>query len=135
MRTLGLALILACLGLAPAQAQQSVFTPATTASVAVTMSTATTTKMVTGVAAKSIYVTNWNIISAGTTNITWVTGTGTNCGTGQTGLSGTYQLTAQVGASIGIGFGAVLVVPVGQDLCLTNSQAISIPGSLAYAIF
>jgi hypothetical protein len=135
MRTLRLALVLFCLGLAPAWAQQAVVIPATMATVPITMSTATTTRLATGLAGKFIYVTQWNIIAAGTTNITWVTGTGTNCATNQTGLSGTYQLTAQVGLVVGTGYGAVLVVPVGQDLCLTNSQAIAIPGSLAYAIF
>jgi hypothetical protein len=35
----------------------------------------------------------------------------------------------------GTGNGAVLVVPSGQDLCLTNSAAQQVSGSLAYARF
>lgn len=114
---------------------QAVLIPSTTASVALTMSTATTTQIVAAVTGQRIYVTQWNIIAAGTTTVTWVTGTGVNCGTGQTALSGGYQLTAQTGAVVGIGNGAVLVVPLNQALCLTNSQAVAIPGSLAYGVF
>ena len=128
-------LLAAQLFMGSAWAQQSVFVPATEASVAITVNTATTAQLVAGLAGQRIYVTQWNVVAAGATTVTLVTGTGVNCGTGQTALTGGYSLTAQVGLVVGVGNGAVLVVPLGQSLCVTNSAAIAIPGSLAYAVF
>lgn len=128
-------LFAAQLFMGPAWGQQGIQPPATQASVALTMNTATTTQIVAAVAGQRIYVVQWNIVAAGTTTVTWVTGTGANCATNQTSLTGGYQLTAQTGAVVGTGNGAVLVVPLGQALCLTNSAGVAIPGSLAYAIF
>lgn len=131
-----LAALLLYLGLASAAlAQQSIFVPATMASVPINISTATTTRLVTGITGKSIYVTNWNAISGGTGNITFEYGTGATCGTGTTALTGAYNLTAQVGAVVGIGNGAVLVLPAGTSLCILSSAGVQISGSLAYAIF
>jgi|SRR5215475_14810364 len=131
-----LALLLFLTG--PALAQPSVV-PTTQATVPISMNTATTTRFVTGAAGQSIYVVHWIIVAGGTaTNVTFVTGTGTNCGTGQSSLTGAMTVAATTQASMiisGSGTGAVLVVPVGQDLCLTNSAAQPIAGSLAYSRF
>lgn len=134
MKRLVLTLLL-YLWLNPAFAQQSVFVPATMASIPITISTATTTLLVTGISGKSIYVTAVDIIAAGTGNIQFVAGTGATCGTGQTNVSGNYNLTAQVGFTKATGNGAVWVVPQGNNLCAITSQAVGMPGSLSYAIF
>ena len=104
------------------------------ASAAVTISTATTTQMIALTSSKKIFVTSFNLLASGTTTATWVTGTGTNCGTGQTSLTGAYDLAAQAGLAVGGGLGPVLVVPAGQALCLTNSAAIKVTGSVAYTV-
>lgn len=135
MRKLGLALCLLLLGLAPAQPQQSVFVPATTASVAVTISTATTTRLITGVSNKSIYLTSISIIADGTGTIQFIAGTGATCGTGTVTLSGAFSLTAQVGFTVGTGYGTVLVVPQNLSLCAVTNAAVGMPGVIAYAIF
>lgn len=119
----------------PTAAQQAVVVPATMASAAVNISTATTTRLVTGIASKSIYVTQWNAIAGGIGNLTWVAGTGATCGTSTTNLTGAYNLSAQVGAVVGTGYGAVLVLPPGYSLCATTSAAVQISGSVSYAIF
>lgn len=134
MRKLLLALAF-CFGLSPALAQQAVIVPATMASVAVTISTATTTRLVLGVAGQSIYVTAADIIAAGTGNIQFVAGTGATCGTGQVNISGNYNLTAQVGFTKGTGYGVVWVVPAGLSLCATTSANVGMPGSISYALF
>ena len=121
--------------LAPASAQQAVVVPATMASVPISISTATTTQLVAAISSKAIYVTNFNIVAAGTGNIQFVYGTGSACGTGTTNLTGAYNLTAQVGLVAGIGNGAILVVPAGNALCVTTSAAVGMYGSLAYAQF
>ena len=68
---------------AAALAQSSLSAIISQYSAPITVSTATTTKVVSGVAGQYIYVTHWDVVAAGTGNIQWVYGTGSNCGTGQ----------------------------------------------------
>jgi hypothetical protein len=131
-----LLLALALLGFSlPALGQQSVVVPATTASVAITITTATTTRLVTGISNKSIYVTAVDVIAAGTGNIQFIAGTGATCGTGTVNITGNYNLTAQVGFTKAGGNGAVWVVPQNLSLCAVTSAGVGMPGSLSYAIF
>jgi len=104
-------------------------------SVPINISTATTTQLVAAAAGKSIYVTAWDVIAAGTGNITLEYGTGSNCGTGTTALTGAYNLTAQTGISKGNGLGPVLVAPAGNALCALTSAAAQTSGSVAYTQF
>jgi len=130
------AALLVYFGLAcAALAQQSVFVPATTASIPITISTATTTLLVTGVSGKSIYVTAVDVIAAGTGNIQFIAGTGATCGTGTVNITGNYNLIAQVGFTKATGNGVVWVIPQGFSLCAVTSGAVGMPGSLSYAIF
>lgn len=101
----------------------------------ISTASAATTELVSLVSGKSIFVTSYDFMSAGTSNVTLVYGTGTNCGTGTTSLTGAYPLIAQAGISKGNGTGIVLVVPAGNAFCITNSQAIQISGSTSYAQF
>lgn len=130
-----LAAAILVIGVVMARAQQSVVVPATMASVPITISTATTTRLVVGVTGKSIYVTAVDVVAAGTGNIQFVSGTGATCGTGQTNVSGNYNLIAQSGFSKGTGNGVVWVLPQGDSLCAVTSAAVGMPGSLSYAIF
>jgi len=104
-------------------------------SVPINISTATTTQLVAAAAGRSIYVTAWDVIAAGTGNITLEYGTGSNCGTGTTALTGAYNLTAQTGISKGNGLGPVLVAPAGNALCALTSAAVQMSGSVAYTQF
>ena len=125
--------LLATIGIA--SAQQSVIVPATTASVPITITTATTTRLIVGVASKRIYVTAVDVIAAGTGNIQFISGTGTTCGTGTINVTGDYNLTAQVGFTKATGNGAVWVLGLGLSLCAVTSAGVGMPGSLSYAIF
>lgn len=118
-----------------ARAQSSVVVPATMASIPITISTATTTLLVTGVSGKSIYVTAVDVIAAGTGNIQFISGTGSTCGTGTVNITGNYSLIAQVGFTKAAGNGVVWVVGQGLSLCAITSAAVGMPGSLSYAIF
>lgn len=131
-----LVLIIALLlGLAtPTFAQQSVVVPATTNQIAIAAGTLSATKIVSGVTGKQIYVTQVTHAAVATSVITYTYGTGTNCGTGTTALVGVMTFAAAAFLSIGNGYGAVWVVPSGQDLCLTIGTA-GAPGSLAYSLF
>lgn len=105
------------------------------ATVAINVSSATTTQIVGLSGSTKIYVTGLTVIAGGTGNITLVYGTGTNCGTGTTSLSGAMPLVANSGLSIGGGLGAVLMVPAGQALCVTTSAAVQYSGFVTYAQF
>lgn len=132
MKKLLLALALAFAS--PAQAQQSVFVPATTNTVAVVGTVAVATRIVTGVAGKSIYVTAISLIPVATSVVTFTTGTGSNCGTGTASLTGAMTFAAGQTVNLGTGNGTVMVVPQGNDLCITIATAAA-PGSLAFSIF
>lgn len=104
-------------------------------SVAISIASGTTTQLVAAVANQAIYITSWNVMSAGTGNVTLVYGTGTNCATGQVALTGAYPLVAQAGISTGVGLGMVLYIPQGNALCLTTSASPQVSGSLSYVQF
>jgi hypothetical protein len=109
--------------------------PATMLSIAVTISTATTTKLIDGAAGQSIYITAVDVVAAGTGNIQFIAGTGATCGTGTVNVTGNYNLTAQVGFTKGTGVGALWVIPPGNNLCAVTSGAVGMPGSISYARF
>lgn len=102
------------------------------ASIPISISTATTTQLVAPVSGAHIYITAWDVIAAGTGNITLEYGTGSNCGTGTTALTGAYPFTAQVGISKGVGLGPVLIVPASNALCALTSTAVQMSGSVSY---
>jgi hypothetical protein len=104
-------------------------------SVAINISTATTTQIVALSSGKKIYVVAWDVVAGGTGAITLEYGTGSNCGAGTTMLTGAYPLTAQNGIAKGGGLGAVLVVPAGNALCALTSAAVQMSGSVAYTQF
>lgn len=105
------------------------------ASAAITTASAATSQIVALSGSTKIYVTSFDFMAAGTTNVTLVYGSGTNCATGLTALTGVYPLIPQTGISKGSGIGAVLVVPAGKALCITNSAAIQVSGSVSYQQF
>lgn len=135
MRKLCAALLL-YFGLASAAlAQQSVFVPATTNQISLAGTVAASTRIVTGIAGKRIYVTQVNMIPLATSVVTFTTGTGTNCGTNTASVTGAMTFTTgNQPLNLGVGNGAVFVLPAGNDLCVTIATAAA-PGSLAYAIF
>lgn len=133
MSRLWLALVAFWLGFAPANSQPVV--SMTQASIAITISTATTTKLLDGKTGQSIYVTAATVIAAGTGNIQFIAGTGATCGTGTVNVTGNFNLTAQVGFAQGDGTGVIWVIPAGFNLCAVTSAAVGMPGSLAYAQF
>lgn len=95
------------------------------------ISSAATTQLVAAATGKKTYVTYVNLMAAGTANVKFVYGTGTNCGTGTTDLTKTYPLTAQVGWSGGAGLGPILVVPASQAVCVTSDATSAISGLLS----
>lgn len=134
MRKLSAALLI-YLGLASAAlAQSAVVVPATTNQISIAGTVAASTRIVTGIAGKSIYVTVISLVPVATSVVTLTTGTGTNCGTSTANITGALTFAAGQTLSLGSGYGAVFVIPQGNDLCITIATAAA-PGSLAYSIF
>lgn len=94
------------------------------------MTTATTTKIVTGTSGKKTYITHLRFMANGATTFKLVSGTGTNCATGTADLTETWDLTAQVGAAFG-GAGPVVIAPTAADVCGVNSAAVNLRFGLA----
>ena len=104
-------------------------------SAAINVSTATTAQLVALSSGKRIDITSYDVYASGSGSITLEYGTGTNCGTGTTALSGPYNLTAtQASISKGGGLGPVLVVPAGNALCVVTTTA-PMSGSVSYTQF
>lgn len=112
-------------------------TPAVQANASVKIDTAAaaTAQIVALTTGKVIYVTSFNIFAGGTGTIKFVYGTGTNCGTGTTDLTGAYAMKDQAFVSVGNGLGAVLVPPVSNALCITTSATVQMSGSVSYNKF
>ncbi len=98
-------------------------------SVPINISTATTTQLVGAIPGQAIYVAGWNVVAGGPGIITLEYGTGTNCGTGTTAITGPYGWTAQTG----IATTAPLFVPPGNALCAVTSAAVQMSGYVSYS--
>lgn len=111
------------------------FAIAASNSIPVSISSGTTTELVPLSVGKQIFVTSWDVMSAGTGTIKLVYGTGSNCGTGTADLTGAYPLIAQAGIAKGNGLGVVLIVPKSNALCATTNASVQMSGSVSYAQF
>lgn len=132
MKKLWLALCLIVLGLAPAQAQQIV--PSTAVTIPIAGTVAASTKIIAGILGERIYFNALQLIPVATSVVTFTAGTGTNCGTGTSSLTGAMAFNAGQILSSGNGYGALLVAPIGNDVCITITTAAA-PGYLAYSQF
>lgn len=99
------------------------------------ISSNTTAQLVALVAGKRIYVTSWDLISSAAGTFKFVYGTGTNCGTGTTDLTGTYTFGTSTVFTKGNGMGMLLVVPVSNALCYTSASSIAAQGTVSYVQF
>jgi hypothetical protein len=93
------------------------------------------TLILAGVTAKTTYITALQATSFGATNFSFNYGTATNACTGATSntaqpLTGTFPGAAQYGIAWGAGVGAVVIVPAGDAVCLYNSAAIQVSGTI-----
>lgn len=96
------------------------------------MSTATTTEIVALTASQSIRVCSYRVMAGGTTNVKFVRGTGSNCGTGQADVSATWPLTTQTGLAPSGGISPIYVVTSANALCVTSSAAVTLAVEVSY---
>jgi hypothetical protein len=102
---------------------------------AISVASSGTTQLLALSSGKKIYLTEYDFAAAGTVNVTLYYGTGTNCATGKTALTGAYPLTAQNGVVVGNGLGPVRVIPSGNALCIDLSASTGVYGGFAYSQF
>jgi hypothetical protein len=118
------------------------FVPATASSVAVNITTATTTQLVALSGTTSVYVTGASLAAVGNaTPVTakFVYGTGSNCGTGTTDLTGPFTSGTVAGAVVPIllaqSITAWFRTAAGTALCLTSTGTAGLTGVVSYQQF
>ena len=91
---------------------------------AVSAAAAGTTRIVTALTGTQTYVCGYQISQAATAGtVRFVYGTGANCGTGTTNISGAMSMTAGQAITYGNGGAVVFAPPQDQDLCITATGA------------
>lgn len=108
----------------------------------ISVTSATTTLLVTGVSGRHVRITSLNLVSAIANNVALISGTGATCGTGTAGIAGGttaangWNLAANGGLTIGTGLGAVMqTVATGDSVCVVTSAIGPLAGSMGYAIY
>lgn len=98
-------------------------------SASVSITTATTTQIVALVASQQVRVCAIAITLGASTTAVLEYGTGTNCGTGTTALSGAFAATTMIGN----GLGQLFATASGDALCLLSTGTGGIQGFITYA--
>ena len=94
-------------------------------SAVISVASASTAQIVALAAGKAVYICGVSDGSAGTSPaLTLVYGTGTNCGTGTTSLTGAIPFTS--GSQLNLGWGGnIASTPVGNAFCVTTAGTVS----------
>jgi Flp pilus assembly protein TadG len=105
--------------------------------VALNITTATTTQPIAPVAGKRIYICNLYASIAGTTpTVQFEWGTGATCGTSTVLISGAFALAAGSVFDIGNNNGSEFFSPLGSGFCIiTTGTTPSFQGYISYAVF
>ena len=101
-------------------------------SVAISTASSGNVQLVALAANETVFVCGWSVMSAGTTAVQLIFGTGAACVTGETDLTGAYPLIANTGISVPNGGAVQMKGDVAEALCIENSNAIQIDGILTY---
>lgn len=109
---------------------------------AVSVTSATTTLLVTGVSGRHVRITSINLVTAIANNVALISGTGATCGTGTAGIAGGttaangWNFAANGGLTMGNGIGTIMqTAATGDSVCIITSAAGPLAGSLSYAIY
>jgi hypothetical protein len=124
---------IALLALGASAGAQTAMFPTPSIQIAIAGTVAARTALIAAPTGKQIVVTALMMAPVATSAVLFTYGTGTNCGTGTTSLSGTMTFSAGQALAHGSGNGPVMIVPNGNDLCVTISTAAA-PGTLVYTL-
>lgn len=131
MRKLSTALLI-YLGLASAALAQTSF-PVPSQQVSIAGTVATITQIIPITTGKQIVVTAIQQVPVATSVVTYSYGTGTNCASGTTTLTGAMTFASGQVLNMGSGNGPILILPPGNALCITIATGAA-PGSLVYTL-
>jgi hypothetical protein len=98
--------------------------------VPITVSSSTTTQLVAAVTGHQIYVCSLKLLNSGGTS-QFKYGTGTNCATGTTNLTGILSPTDNIGWPQSGGF-PQMTIPASQALCITGGASAAGTGFFSY---
>jgi len=101
-------------------------------SAVVTVTAGNTTEIVSLTASRSIRVCSFSLSISLAGTAQWVTGTGTNCGSGTANLTGAYSIATGATAAQGGGMGELFKSPASNALCLAAVTG-NITGVVSYA--
>lgn len=108
----------------------------------VSVTSATTTLLITGVSGRHVRITSINLVSAIANNVALISGTGATCGTGTAGISGGttaangWNLAANGGLAYGNGVGTIMqTAATGDSVCVITSSVGPLAGAIGYAIY
>lgn len=121
------------IGLANAALAQTAMFPLPSIQTSITGTVAAATRIITVPTGKQIVITALQQVPVATSVVTYTYGTGTNCGTGTGSLTGAMTFAAGQILNMGSGNGPVMIVPAGNDVCVTIATAAA-PGSLVYTL-
>jgi hypothetical protein len=108
----------------------------------VSVTSATTTALVTGVSGRHVRICAIHLVTAIANNVALVSGTGATCGTGTAGIAGGstaangWNFAANGGLAFGSGIGTVAqTAATGDSVCVITSAAGPLAGTLSYTIY
>lgn len=104
-------------------------------SVAVNVSASGSTELVGLTGGQTIYVCGYVLVANGTVDVKVVYGTGANCVTGSTDLTGAMPWVVNSGVAAALDDGAWFETAVSNALCLNLSAAVAVRGHVRYVKF
>jgi hypothetical protein len=134
MKKLLLALLGACAFSASADAQSLIVSGGPNINAPITISSATTTKVIAGSSVRQMSITEIAFVSGGAGNVTFEYGNGTNCASNTVALSGAMAVAAAE-YQFGDGLGNVFLIPAGFDFCVVTTASATAQGFAEYNNF
>jgi len=108
----------------------------------ISVSTAVSTLLVTGVSGRQVRICSINLVAAGADNAGIIEGTGATCGTGTAGMSGGataatgWNFAANGGIAFGTGLGTIMQTTTAADsVCIITSAAVQLSGGIQYTVY
>jgi len=98
-------------------------------------STSGNTQIVAATTGTKIYICGYTLFSAGPSNVGLTTGTGTNCGTGNSKLTPYYELASETGISDQGATYRGMSTPASGAVCMYSSAAVAVQGIIYYTQF
>ncbi|MGE0463257.1 MAG: beta strand repeat-containing protein [Vicinamibacterales bacterium] len=101
-------------------------------SVAINTATSGNVELVALASGETIYVCGYSLVASGDVDVQFIYGTGTACGTGETDLTGPWDLTTNSGITQANGGSIQFKAAASNALCVELSAAVQVSGHVTY---